>query len=56
LAAGTVVWLFYPDEQEAKVYQPGLPVQTVTRDGELDGGAVLPGFKLRLNDIFDERA
>lgn len=54
LAAGTTVWLFYPDEQEVKVYQPGLPVQTVAHDGELDGGDVLPGLKLRLKDIFDE--
>lgn len=56
LAAGTVAWLFYPDEQEAKVYQPGLPVETILRDGLLNGGSVLPGFQLLLKDVFNEEA
>lgn len=52
LAAGTVIWLVYPDTQEVKVFEPGRPVKTVTRDGILDGGSVLPGFKLPLSNIF----
>jgi Uma2 family endonuclease len=56
LAAGTVVWLFYPDEQEAKVYQPGLPVETMLRDGVLNGGNVLLGLQLPLKDAFNKEA
>jgi Uma2 family endonuclease len=52
LAAGTVVWVVYPDKQQAKVYEPGQPVKTVGIDGALDGGSVLPGFKLLLKDVF----
>lgn len=55
LAAGTVAWVIHPEKQEAKVYQPGLPVKTILLDGVLDGGDVLPGFKLPLKDIFTER-
>ena len=50
------MWLFYPDEQEAKVYQSGLPVETILRDGLLNGGSVLPGFQLLLKDVFNEEA
>jgi Uma2 family endonuclease len=52
LAAGTVVWVVYPDKQQAKVYEPGLPVKTVTIDGALEGGNVLPGFSLPLKEVF----
>jgi Uma2 family endonuclease len=54
IAAGTVVWLVYPDIPEVKVFEPGLPVKTVTVDGILDGGSVLPGFKLPLSTIFSQ--
>jgi len=52
LAAGTFVWYFYPDEQVAIVYEPGQPVKTLTINDTLDGGKVLPGFKLTLKDTF----
>jgi Uma2 family endonuclease len=52
LVAGTVVWYFYPDEQAVKVYEPGKPVKTLTLNDTLDGGTVLPGFKVALKDIF----
>lgn len=52
LAAGVLVWVLYPLEKEVKVFAPGRPVQTVDINGVLDGGAVLPGFKLALKDIF----
>lgn len=54
VAAGTVVWLVYPDEKQVKVYEPGQPVKTFTVKDEMDGGRVLPGFKLSLKDIFAE--
>jgi Uma2 family endonuclease len=52
LAAGTVVWVIYPDKQQAKVFEPGQPTRTLTIDDILDGGNVLPGFKLALSEIF----
>jgi Uma2 family endonuclease len=55
LAAGTVVWVVYPDRQQAKVYQPGQPPRTIDIDGALDGGDVLPDFKLPLRDVFVEQ-
>jgi Uma2 family endonuclease len=52
LLAGTVLWYVYPDEQQIKVYAPGQAVKTLGIDDVLDGGPVLPGFKLALQDIF----
>jgi Uma2 family endonuclease len=53
LASGTrLVWLVFPDEQLVEVYVPDKDVQTVGIDGVLDGGEVLPGFTLKVSDIF----
>ncbi len=54
LFAGTTVWFIFPEDKEASIYAPGKPVQTITINGVLDGGTVLPGFKLPLKDIFTE--
>ncbi len=54
LAAGTLLWVIYPEKKEAKVFKPGKPVKTIPADGTLDGEEVLPGFKLALKDIFAE--
>ena len=54
LAAGTVVWVIYPNDQQVKLYEPGQPVKTVTADEILEGGNVLPGFSVPLKDIFTE--
>lgn len=52
MAAGTLVWVVYPEEKEVEVYVPGQSVQILTADDELDGGTVLPGFKLPLKTVF----
>ena len=52
LAAGTVVWYFYPQDKEVYVYEPGQPVKALGIDDMLDGGKVLPGFKLAVKDVF----
>ncbi len=52
LAAGTVVWLVRPDIKVVEVYVSGQPVQVIHEDGTLDGGTVLPDFKLAVKDIF----
>ena len=52
LAAGTVVWVVYPDDEQVNVHAPGKPVQVFSKDDVLEGGTVLPDFKLKLSDIF----
>jgi Uma2 family endonuclease len=55
LAAGTVVWIVRPERESVEVHQPGQPVQTLREKDTLSGGAVLPGFKLALNQVFKRR-
>jgi len=52
VASGTVVWLVDPDAQEIEVHIPGRHVITYHVDETLEGGDVLPGFKMTLKDIF----
>lgn len=53
LAAGTrLVWVIYPEENIAYVYRVGKDIEVVSATGTLDGGDVLPGFKLPMQDIF----
>lgn len=52
LFVGTTVWVVKSDEQQIEVHQSGQPV-TIYRAGDtLDGGDVLPNFKMPLADIF----
>ncbi len=52
LAAGTVVWAVYPDEREIHVHRSGKSVRIYTDEMTLVSDDVLPGFKLKLSDIF----
>lgn len=55
LTAGVpVVWVINPKEKTVKVYQVGQPepAQILDIDGELDGGEVIPGFKIELVKLF----
>lgn len=52
LAAGTTVWVVYPDEQAIDIYAPNKTVVHLTKSDTLDGGAILPEFKLPLKQIF----
>ena len=49
-----LVWIAYPKSETVMVHTP-TSVQTLDLDGVLDGGAVLPGFRLSVRDIFPER-
>jgi Uma2 family endonuclease len=51
-AAGTVVWLFDVEPQTIEVYLAGKPVIILGINDVLDGGDVLPGFKVAVKDIF----
>lgn len=52
LAVGTLVWVVYPEDQEVVVFAPGQPPQTLGINDTLDGGSILPGFRLAVRDIF----
>ena len=51
LAAGTLVWVVRPTKNHVEVYAPGKPVKQIGIEGTLDGGDVLPGFKLAVKDV-----
>ncbi|MEO8611673.1 MAG: Uma2 family endonuclease [Chloroflexota bacterium] len=52
IEAGILLWEMYPRRREVDVYAPGQAMCTVTIDGVLYGGDVLPGFELSLKDLF----
>jgi Uma2 family endonuclease len=52
LAAGTLLWVVYPETKQVAVYEPGQPVKIVGIEGVLDGGEYVPGFSLAVKDIF----
>lgn len=47
-------WLVQPRKERVYVFEPGVATRTLERGDELEGGAVLPGFRLALDDLFDE--
>jgi Uma2 family endonuclease len=56
LAAGTLLWVVYPETKTVEVYAPGQPMRLLRLDGVLDGGDVLPGFTLAVKEIFPPEA
>jgi Uma2 family endonuclease len=54
LAAGTLLWMVYPETKEVNVYVPGQPVKILGINDTLDGGNVLSGFALAVREVFAE--
>ena len=55
-AAGVeLIWLIHPKNKTVEVYHadPNTPTQTFTIEDELSGEEVIPGFKLRVADLFE---
>ena len=50
-----MVILAFSVPREIEVYQPGQDVQTQTTEDTLDGGDVLPGFAVAVNDLFPQK-
>jgi Uma2 family endonuclease len=48
------VWTVDPDEQTVAIHSQGNPTQSLTADGVISGGEVLPGFELPVKAIFAE--
>ncbi|HRF93848.1 MAG TPA: Uma2 family endonuclease [Aggregatilineales bacterium] len=51
LQAGTTVWVIDPYARTGEIYTPNEPIQIISEDGLLNGGAVLPNFTVALKDI-----
>jgi Uma2 family endonuclease len=54
LRVGTIVWVVDPVKKLVEVYVPDESPQTLAVNDILDGGSVLPGFEIPVNDIFPE--
>ncbi len=53
LDAGTrLVWVAWPDERAVTVYGPAGEVRELGPDDALDGADVLPGFRVRVAELF----
>jgi Uma2 family endonuclease len=52
--AGILYWEMYPEFINIDIYEPGKPMRTLGIDDVLDGGAVLPGFKLAVKKLFEQ--
>lgn len=53
-AGAAMVWVVNPKWQNVTVYRSDTDIKTLTRDDELDGQDVVPGFRCRVGDIFPE--
>jgi Uma2 family endonuclease len=51
-----LVWVIYPRQRYVYVYTADDKVVILTEKGELDGGDVLPGFRLPLAGLFNVSA
>ena len=47
-----LIWVLWPRRRAITVYAVGQPVRELSEDKELDGGDVLPGFRVAVADLF----
>ena len=47
-----LAWLILPEERSALVFTPSAPVRTVMPGESLDGGDLLPGLQIPIDDLF----
>jgi Uma2 family endonuclease len=52
LEVGTVVWVVDPDFETLTVFRPGERLRTYNVDEELCGDPYLPGFRVRVAELF----
>jgi Uma2 family endonuclease len=53
-AGAKLVWYIYPAQRELVVYTSPEDPTTLGEDDTLEGGDVLPGFRLKLKKLFDK--
>ena len=49
---GRRVWVFYPRTRTVRVHRPGAATETLRPDDALTAEDVLPGFAVRVGDLF----
>ncbi len=54
LAGVQQVWVIYPRKREARIWSSPTQVRILTADQALDGGDLLPGFRLPLAELFED--
>ena len=48
------MWVVYPGQSKFYVYRSTTSVQVLAPGDELEGGDVLPGFRLSVRDVFNK--
>jgi Uma2 family endonuclease len=48
-----LVWMLDPDTQTLRIYNAPGRFRQLTRDDTLDGGELLPGFSIRVEELFE---
>lgn len=51
-AGARLVWVLWPHRRAVSVHEPGGVARDLGPDDELGGGDVLPGFRVRVADLF----
>jgi Uma2 family endonuclease len=56
VAGSRLVWIFFPDDRTVTMCRPsesgGINIQEISEEDTLSGGDVLPGFSVKVKDIF----
>jgi Uma2 family endonuclease len=47
-----LIWIIYPRTRTAQVHRPNQPTQTIPPTGSLTGENLLPGYEVKLADLF----
>lgn len=50
------VWVVYPEESQIYLYDSPTSVNIVQAGGEIDGGTILPGFRLPVATLFEDES
>ena len=54
-SGGAQVWVIYPSAAQVHVHESTTHIRVLGRGDELDGGPLLPGFRLPLAELFEGR-
>ena len=49
-----LAWVVFPQQQLVYVYESFTQIRVLTRADTLEGGAVVPGFRLALSELFPQ--
>jgi Uma2 family endonuclease len=49
-----MVWLVFPEKRQVEVYHENGDLEIMDENGVLDGGDVMPGFRMPVRAVFEE--